>query len=332
MTTPLVSVIVPLFNCEPYVQEALDSVLQQDIDDLEIVAVDDGSTDATLDIVRAFGPRVRLLRQRNLGPAAARNCAVRASRGRYLAFIDADDLWRSGKLQAQLEYLEAGGDCPIVFTQFAYWRPDASGCYLAPDAVVEAARSWLDPAPWTGWLYPQILLRTPIHIITTLIRREVYQSVGGFDEALRGGSDYDFWIKATRRYRAHRVPGCHALYRLHGAGITTVPKPINYGYLILTRALQNQGRCGPDGRCVEEAALQARLAELCFRFGRLHYLKGDARLARAAFLRAYRHDVRQLRALAYAGLASVRSALGTRVADALYRSAKALSSRSNSNA
>lgn len=331
MPDPLVSVIVPLFNCERFVREALDSVLQQGVDDLEIVAVDDGSTDGTLAALQDMGARLRLLRQHNLGPAAARNRAVRASRGRYLAFLDADDLWLPGKLRAQLDYLASGGECPIVFTQFAYWRPAPDGSYLPPAEVAHAARDWLEPDPWSGWLYPQILLRTPIHIITTLIRREVYDAVGGFDETLRGGSDYDFWIKATQRFRAHRVPGCMALYRLHGAGITTVPKAVNYAYLILSRALESQGRCGPDGRCVEETAVQARLADLCFRFGRLHYLKGDPHLARNAFLRAFGHDARHVRALAYAGLASVRGALGGRIADVLYRSAKAIS-RSGGNA
>jgi glycosyltransferase involved in cell wall biosynthesis len=332
MHTPLVSVIVPLFNCERFVQEALESVRQQGIAELEIIAVDDGSTDATPAIVERMGAQVRVLRQRNLGPAAARNRAVRESRGRYLAFIDGDDAWLPGKLKAQLDYIESDGAHPIVFTQFAYWRPDSAGNYRAAEDVARAQQSWLVPGAWSGWLYPQILLGSPIHIITTLIRREVYDAVGGFDETLRGGSDYDFWLKATRRYPAHRAAGCLALYRLHGGGVTSVPRPVNYGYLILMRALAELGRCGPEGRCVDERALQVRLAQLSFRFGRLHYLKGDARLARAAFMRAFRHDSRQVKALAYAGLASVRGALGTRVADALHRSAKAISNRSRSNA
>jgi glycosyltransferase involved in cell wall biosynthesis len=331
MRAPLVSVIVPLYNCQRFVREALDSVLRQDVADMEIVAVDDGSSDDTLRAVERMGAPVRVLRQRNLGPAAARNRAVRESRGRYLAFIDGDDVWLPGKLGAQLDCAESDGACPIVFTQFAYWRPDPAGHYRRAEEVARDAHSALASDAWSGWLYPQILLRTPIHIITALIRRDVYEAVGGFDETLRGGSDYDFWIKAGARFPAQRMPGCFALYRLHGGGVTSVPKPVNYAYLILTRALAQLGRCGPGGQCVDEAALQLRLAELCFRFGRLHYLRGDPGLARAAFLRAFRHDNRQVRALAYAGLASVRAALGTRVADALYRSAKAIS-RSSSNA
>jgi glycosyltransferase involved in cell wall biosynthesis len=330
MPAPLVSVIVPLYNCEPFVREALESVRAQGVPELEIVAVDDGSTDASVRVVESLG--VRVIQQRNLGPAAARNRAIRESHGRYLAFLDADDVWLPGKLAAQLDYLESAGSCPIAFTQFAYWQPDAQGRYRPAHEVAGEAGRRLDPRPWTGWLYPQILLWTPIHIIATVIRREVYDAVGGFDETLRGGSDYDFWIKAAWHRQAHRLPGCYALYRLHGAGITTVPKPVNYGYLILNRALERQGRHGPDGTRIDEAALQARLAELCFRFGRLHYLKGDPRLARAAFLRAFRHDRRMLRALAYAGLASARSALGERVSAVLYRSAKAIISRSSGNA
>jgi hypothetical protein len=323
---------VPLFNCERFVREALESVRRQDLADLEIIAVDDGSTDATLRVVEQMGGPMRVLHQPNLGPAAARNRAVRESRGRYLAFIDGDDVWLEGKLRAQLDYIESAGAHPIVFSQFAYWRPDSTGSYRSAEEYAREQPKWLVPCEGSGWLYPQILLGSPIHIITTLIRREVYDTVGGFDETLRGGSDYDFWIKATRRYQTHRIPGCRALYRLHGGGVTSVPRPINYPYLIVTRALANLGRCGPDGRCVDEAAVQARLAELSFRYGRLHYFKGDAGAARAAFIRTLRHDSRHTKALAYAGLAFVRGTLGKSLADALHRSARAISNRSRSNA
>jgi glycosyltransferase involved in cell wall biosynthesis len=285
-----------------------------------------------LRVIEEFGAPVRVLRQHNVGPAAARNRAVRESRGRYLAFIDGDDVWLSGKLRAQLDYMERADAQPIVFTQFAYWRPDSAGNYQPAEVRAREAVSRLVPGEWSGWLYPQILLGSPIHIITTLIRREVFDAVGGFDEALRGGSDYDFWIKAARRYQAHRIPGCHALYRLHGSGVTSVPRPVNYPYLVLTRALENLGRCGPDGRCLDEAAVQARLAHLSFRFGRMHYLGGDVRMAREAFMRALRHDNRHLKALAYAGLAVIRGALGKRVTDALHRSARSISHRSRSDA
>jgi GT2 family glycosyltransferase len=344
MSHPLVSVIIPVYNCERFVAEALRSVLAQDYPNLEVIVVDDGSTDATVSIVESLGPRIRLLRQRNLGPAAARNRAVQASAGEYLAFLDGDDAWLPGKVSAQVEFAQAHPEYPIVFTENGYWRPDSSGNYRAateyagdqpgslrpglipPGDVRHAvARGKTGETSCSGWLYPTMLLFSPIHIITTLIPRTLYDAIGGFDESLRSGSDYDFWLKATYRYRAHSIPGCYALYRLHGGGVTSVPRPVNYPYLILTRALAQLGRCAPDGRCVDERRLQERLSEMCFRYGRIHLLKGDAKLARQAFLRALRHHSRRRsRVLIYALLASVREAFGARLSGALYRSAKAL--------
>jgi glycosyltransferase involved in cell wall biosynthesis len=152
MPTPLISVIVPVFNCERFVAEALQSVLAQDYPNLELVVVDDGSTDATPDVVRSVHPKVRLVCQRNLGPAAARNRGIRESHGEYLAFLDGDDVWLPGKLAAQMAHLQALPSCPIVFTQFAPWRADAQGHYRNAPELLAERKSWLGSEPWSGWL------------------------------------------------------------------------------------------------------------------------------------------------------------------------------------
>src|SRR5665213_2910 len=97
-----VSVIVPAYNSECFIAEALKSVLVQGPSVIEVIVVDDGSVDSTCDIVRSFGDPVRLIRQENQGPAAARNNGLRRVRGDYIAFLDADDVWLPGKLDAQL--------------------------------------------------------------------------------------------------------------------------------------------------------------------------------------------------------------------------------------
>jgi glycosyltransferase involved in cell wall biosynthesis len=303
---PLVSVIVPMFNCERFVAEALDSVLGQDYPNVEVIAIDDGSTDGTTAIVERYAPRVRLLRQQNLGPAAARNRGVRESSGKYLAFLDGDDVWLPRKLAAQVEHAESHPEHPIVFAQFKHWVPNADGSYPRAAEVV-ARYQWSRPRPLSGWLYADLLKDTPVHIITALVRRDAFEALGGFDESLRAGSDYDFWLKATYRFQAHQVLIPGALYRQNGAGITSTAKPVNYGYLILTRALERFGPVGPDGRGLSETELQARLATMCFSFGRVHYRKGDLRLARDAFLRSFKHSSSNLRALAYWALSSVRA-------------------------
>src|SRR5690242_17253835 len=96
--TPLISVVMPCYNTERHIGEAIDSILSQEIESVQVVVIDDGSTDRSADIARGFGKRVECKSQANAGIAAARNCGVALARGKYLAFLDADDIWMPGSL------------------------------------------------------------------------------------------------------------------------------------------------------------------------------------------------------------------------------------------
>jgi len=106
MESPLVSIIVPVFNSSAYVAVALRSALEQDYENKEIIVVDDGSTDSTPEILKTFREQIVVLTQVNAGPGAARNRGLKHARGTYIAFLDADDFWVPGKLRLQIEYLE----------------------------------------------------------------------------------------------------------------------------------------------------------------------------------------------------------------------------------
>ncbi|MEO9255789.1 MAG: glycosyltransferase family A protein, partial [Tepidiformaceae bacterium] len=109
MTDPLVSVIIPMYNSARYIAAALESVYAQDFTSFEIIVVDDGSTDGSADIARAHGTAL-LLRQENLGPAAARNAGLRGANGTLIAFLDSDDIWLPQKLRLQVDFLAANPD------------------------------------------------------------------------------------------------------------------------------------------------------------------------------------------------------------------------------
>lgn len=306
---PLVSIIIPAHNCERFIGEALASVVRQDYGNREIIVVDDGSSDSTAAIVKGF-PEVRLLAQPNAGPAAARNLGVRASSGKYLAFLDGDDIWLPGKLSSQMAYAESHPEHPIVFGQFAFWRRSADGQYPPPDEMLKRPETWEVPQPLSGWIYVDLLIDSVVCIITALVHRSLYEEVGGFDESLRSGEDYDFWLRSAHRFRAHKLPQCLALYRLHGTGVTSIPKPLNYAYLVLTRALETLGGSDRDGRSVDPVAMNARLAKICFQYGLLHFRRGDPRHARSAFLQSLRHSALKPRAIAYLLLSASRVAFG----------------------
>lgn len=184
--TPLVSVIIPAWNSADTLARCLDSVFAQTWSRREIVVVDDGSTDATPDVLAAYGDRLRAIRQANAGPSAARNRGLREARGAYVAFLDADDHWLPEKLQRQVTLLEA--------------RPDIGFCSTAT-TVVDADAAFLRDWPCRQGNAP--LLETLfMHSAAVsgstsgvLARRELLQAAAGFDENLRGFEDPDLWIR-----------------------------------------------------------------------------------------------------------------------------------------
>jgi glycosyltransferase involved in cell wall biosynthesis len=193
--TPAVSVVIPLYNKAPYVHRALSSVFDQSFQDLEVVVVDDGSTDAGGEIVAAMqDPRLRLIRQANAGVAAARNVGVGASRGRWVAFLDADDTWRPDRLARQFAALlrtpdvawasgafvttRRGRTLPIAETPDA-WFAEAD---VLKDALLILGAGW---TLWTG---------------TVMVRRDVFAQLGGFDPMLKVGEDVFLWARLAVQY------------------------------------------------------------------------------------------------------------------------------------
>ena len=113
---PLVSVVIPAYNCERYLGRAIRSVLAQTYPRIECIVVDDGSTDGTAEVIDRFGSAVRAIRQENGGAAAARNAGIRTATGRYIAFLDADDYWLRNKLELQIHILEKNPDLVLIST------------------------------------------------------------------------------------------------------------------------------------------------------------------------------------------------------------------------
>lgn len=278
----LVSVVIPVYNAAPYLREALDSVLSQDYAPFELIVVDDGSTDASREILASYGDRLTVLYEQRRGPAAARNCGVRSARGAFIAFHDADDIWLQGKLREQLAYLGSHPDIDIVFSQLAFWFADDDDRYPDPRPIVADPTRWEVKQALSGYIYPDQLLESCIGMITPVVRRTVLDQLGGFDESLPAGSDYDFWLRATYRFRAHKLDRCHALYRIRSQSITSTPRRENYPALVLQRSLDRHGLAGPDGRRADASAVNARLAASWLNFALLHIDRGDRHVGQKA--------------------------------------------------
>jgi len=300
LSPPMVSIIIPAYNARAQIGEAIASVERQRYAPLEIIVVDDGSQDDTGAFVRRNHPGVRLITQANGGAARARNTGMRAARGDLFAFLDADDLWLPGKLRTQVEHLRHHPQVGLVCTAFSRWYPDTDGRHPPPvaEAAGTAVIDEIDPER-SGWIYHKLLLSCDVWTSTVIIRRSVAEQVGPFDESLRLGQDYDYWLRVSRETEIHTLKHPFALYRQHPLSATARGARINYGARVLTRALARWGHTGPDGASVPLRLIRRRIAGIHFMNGYGHYRRGDYPLARRAFLAAALIRPARLRNWAY---------------------------------
>ncbi|MFN8024904.1 MAG: glycosyltransferase family A protein [Acidimicrobiia bacterium] len=203
MSTPRVSVVVPVYEMGRYLPDAVASIEAQGRDDVEIIVVDDGSTDDTPAVIAGLGDRVTAIRQDNAGPSAARNRALEIARGEFIAFCDADDLWPEGKLALQLGRLDAEPDLDIVLGRIRY---------VAVDGGEVPVMEYEDPDAKTA---------THVHLGSGVYRRRAFDRVGGFDESLRMSEDTDWFMRARELgVRTAILTEVTLVYRRHGNNMT----------------------------------------------------------------------------------------------------------------
>lgn len=283
MAAPKISVVIPCFNAERYIGATLRSVLTQELAAMEVIVVDDGSSDGSADIVRRQFAQVTLLQQANQGVAAARNRGIEHASGDWIAFVDADDIWLPGKLAAQCALLQANSDARIAYTAWQVWH--STEPEPTPELLAQLAARAGDQARWagaSGWIYPELLLDCVVWTSTVLARRSLLRELGGFDPGLRIGEDYDLWLRASRVTPILRVPRPLALYRLHPASITKGAPARNHKGEVIGRALQRWGYASPDGRSARRSEVNRGLARSWSDFGSAHLIGGNLPTARKA--------------------------------------------------
>ena len=209
-TLPLVSVVVPTRNRADLLEGALNSVLAQEgigTDfDIEILVIDDGSTDRTPDLVQAY-PEVQYYRgEESRGPSAARNRGVTEARGRYVAFLDDDDTWLPWKLRRQVAVLERDEQIGLVYGQEI--KRGNESITVWPD--IRDGR--------TGWMHRSLLTSCPVNASSAVVRRVVFDRAGLFDESLPSWEDYDMWLRIACHWRFAFVPGPAVVYRVAYSG------------------------------------------------------------------------------------------------------------------
>lgn len=286
---PLVSAILPIYNGERFLREAIDSVLGQSYPAIELVAVDDGSTDGSAAILDAYGGRLVVVRQANGGVARARSAGVNASHGAFVAFLDQDDWWRADKVAKQVALFQADPELDLVHTDLAHYD-ERSHTYVG------RLNPMATPQALTGHCYDLLLMENHIANGTVMVRRAAIDRVGGFDTSIAGNTvaDYDLWLRLARQSKFAFLPEELTVFRLHAAQGTWKRRDM------LAAELEMLAKHVPAPARDASPRLRGRFARAYEELGIAHLDARDRTQARRCFGQALRGERTLRRAALYA--------------------------------
>ncbi|MBO0349487.1 glycosyltransferase [Phormidium pseudopriestleyi FRX01] len=225
---PLISVIIPVFNSQKTINETIGSVLKQTLSNLEVIVINDGSTDEGLEKIATIkDPRVQVFSYPNAGVAVSRNRGIERARGEYISFLDADDLWTPDKLEAQLKALQENPPAAVAYSWTDYI--DEAGNFLYHGSHITV----------NGDVTAKLLFKNFIENGSNpLIRRHALVEVGEFDSSLPPAEDWDMWLRLAARYHFVAVPHPQILYRMSaGANSANISKMETQGLKVIHHAL-----------------------------------------------------------------------------------------------
>jgi len=209
---PLVSVIMPAYNHGRFIGGAIRSVLDQTYKNFELMVIDNYSEDNTEEMVRSFGDaRIKYFKFRNNGViASSRNFAIKRSTGRYIAFLDSDDTWLPFKLRSQVDRLEENSDAGLMYTK----------CLVMKDGKTYRTSPRMNL--YNGRVFGRMVLMVNVPILTAMIRKEVVEKIGLFDEDINlvAVEDWEYWIRLSKAYRVVSSAEPSAIYREHDKNIS----------------------------------------------------------------------------------------------------------------
>lgn len=270
----LVSVVIPTFNGEVFIADTLRCVLAQTHPAVEIIVVDDGSTDGTCRVVAQVAPQARVLLQRNAGVSAARNAGIAVAQGRYVICLDQDDIWHPGQLARQVAAFAQHADCGAVVCRYHHWYQDG-GAYPAPAAVWPADTGLQVDANFTGWVYHQFLSDCWALTSGTLMRKDAVLACGGFDTSLAYSEDWDLWLRLSQKVPFVLLQWPPVLYRQHPVQGSRSVRSRDFRTDLLLRYAARHGLASADGRCMPPQQFAETVSRYQAEFGYHHLQLGN---------------------------------------------------------
>jgi glycosyltransferase involved in cell wall biosynthesis len=283
---PKVSVILPCYNGAQWIDAAVRSVLCQTYKDLELIVVDDGSTDNSKDIVLSHSQddRLRYIHQRNRGFSAANNTGLKESEGEFIGFIGQDDLWMPNKLRCQVEYLERHKRVDLVHSDL--YHIDSSG------RTIKRRNPRIPRFSSNSEYVKELFLRNFLCFQTVLVRRECFNEVGSFDERMIVCSDHDLWLRMAGKFKMAYIKKPLVKKRYHPKQLMKVRKEaaIKDEFLLTKKAVAQYPFL--------ERYIKRKMAELYYVWGVALLEKGNKKSAREKFLQAIKYHPWKLKAVA----------------------------------
>jgi glycosyltransferase involved in cell wall biosynthesis len=284
----MISVVITCYNYGKYLSGCLESVLDQTYRDIEIIIVNDGSTDDTDEVIKKYlsNPRVRYIKQRNAGQANAKNTGIRNASGEFVAFLDADDVWEKEKLEKQLRCFD-NAEVGVVYCRAKYLNEDGNFTDF------EMTPYYLQPR--RGKVTEWFVFDNFVQFSSSIVRKECFERCGGFDEALKMGIDWDLWLRLSPVYQFDFVDEKLLYYRMGHAG--QMSKNMDERYRCADRIIKNFLEKHPG--YVSRWTIRKANAFTCCGRGE-YYRTRDRKKSTFYFLSAIRHNPAEIGA--YKGL------------------------------
>jgi glycosyltransferase involved in cell wall biosynthesis len=275
---PEVSVIIPVYNSSRFINEALESVFTQTFKDYEIILVDDGSTDNTRQIIEKYSDKLIYFRQENGGPAKARNFGIKKSRGKFIAFLDADDIWLPLKLERQIDAFKKNPELGMVATDNSLF--DEKGVYRKSVGKKDYLLK--------GDIVRNILIHSGVVTPTVMVRREVFDALGLFEEQLRIAEDDNMWIRISSHYDIDVIDEPLAKIRDHQ--FRTMRTSGNLAQYVEKNMQLLTSNYGDEVKRRVEPIIPRKLTEMYFNQGYSKLEKHEFKAARKYFITALGYD------------------------------------------
>jgi len=286
--SPVISVILPTYNCANFLPHSIQSILSQTYDSYEIIVVDDGSTDNTKEVLNPFMQKIKYVSYHwNKGAHVARNIGIRQALGKYIAFIDADDLWLPEKLQTDVDYLETHPDISMTYSK--HINIDSNGNKLG-----EGSRIMLP----SGNIFIQLFSEQNFIITSSVVvRREVFGTTGIFDEQLFNCQDWDMWLRIAYHFK---VAGINKLLIKYRHDLRSLSKNrdnvLKYQKAVIDKTYTSfKGK----GNGINEKLYKKRLASHHAKVGRYYLRTGNKALALENFYSSLKYNLLNFRTIRY---------------------------------